>query len=686
MLATVLCLIFFDCTALVVFVMAVASVCMVVSMIFRFRLADTIIAVCIGIVLSCLLLLNAQYRHDLTISLCKEKTSVEATVKEKPCFSKESERFYAVASLKSIDGEKAYGKIRLSFSETKDGIMPSSLEIGDKISFNGYVYKIGSGTEEIHNSFKAEKIYLGAYSIKNLTVSKPALRPLNYYAAEIRDKMVDTFSYHFSDKISGLLAAVLTGDKSQCPDEVYLSFKKSGVAHIMAVSGLHLSIWITVLFFCFRHSLRFRKLQYLLAVPVVVFFVFIADFSPSVSRTALMTLLFLAGSMINKSADSLNSLGFAIICILCVNPYAVYSISFQLSFACVFAIILMALPLCERAEKLVRKHIKTDILKRISAYVSSSVIISLSVAFVTFPVCAYHFGYISLMSAIANLLLIPACAPLMICAVIFLALCNLPYVSRLAYIATDMLGKYMLFVTESLSETPFATVCTDSREKSLWIFALIMLVFLFLLRRMNRRFYLRLTSAFLAFLTVFAFLNMIDKRIDECKIKVINTEGDFACALIYNGKGVLLGTNNDYYFTDTLAEVLEAENAELIAVLPEEGQDERRLEYLCSDFGTANVISENEGIELFGKVYIENRKNSVLISAYEKSVAVFYSDYLQDDISYDIIIKHDGTVISEDGKTYYAHKKGHNTTVYINDSDSIKVRRESPWLSLTKKS
>lgn len=687
MLATVLCLIFFDCTALVVFVMAVASVCMVVSMIFRFRLADTIIAVCIGIVLSCLLLLNAQYRHDKAVSLCGAGSRVEAVITESPEFSAETGRYYGVASLKSINSQKASGKIRFSLVHISDGTDPSEMKPGDEVSFTAYVYPVGTDSSEIHNSFKSKNIFLGAYSLRDIAVKTPYLRPLTYYAEFVKEKIASTLSYYFSDSASGMLIAILTGDKSYCADEVYLNFKRSGAAHIMAVSGMHLSAWVTcLLFLAGKTQEHRRRLICFLGFPIIVFFLFVAEFSPSVCRAAIMTGLFLIGRLINAQTDTLNSLGFALGCILCSNPYAVYSVSFQLSFACVFAIATVALPLCEKANYLVGKHLRGDRLKRAIFCILSYVLVSISISAFTFPLSAYHFGYVSVASPLTNLLLVPLCAPVMILSLTFVFLHSVPYLSWLIFVCTDILSGYMLLVTERIGSSALATVCTDGAQIQLWIGIILVCGVIFLLRRLDKRYLFKATATVLLFTVAFLSLHAVERSLGVAKIRVITTENDSACLIIYNRKGVLIGTDADYGFTEDLERVLEAENVSLCAVLAEEDCEENTLEYLASDFGVDCVLYAGDTAELADGVLLKNRCDCAELNVKGKTIIIFYSDYLQDGKGCDIIIRNNGTVISKDGKTYYAHNKGHNTTVYINDSDSIKVRRENPWLSLTKKS
>lgn len=631
-----------------------------------------------------LLLLSARYSHDKAMLLNGENRYAEAVVSSDAEYSAERNRNYVVATLKTIDSEKVSCKIRLSFPAVADD-KSNELKIGDKIKFVGNIYKIGSESHDVHNSFMAEKIYFGAYSIKLFDVSKPIARPLAYYVDLLRDKITDILNKSYSDEVSGLINAMLTGDKSDCPVEVYMCFKRSGTSHIMAVSGLHLSVWISLLFLLFKNNERIRRLRLYIGLPFIAFFILLADFSPSVCRAALMSILYLVGSHLKKNTDALNTIGFALICILITNPFAVFSISFQLSFSCVIAIAAVGLPLCDYFDKKLRKVIKHKKLHRSILYVLSSVIISTSISIVTFPVSSFHFGYVSLVSPIVNLFVIPVCAPVLISSVLFLIFSGVPIVSDFFRLITDILCKYMIFVTKDFSSLSFSSVPTDARENFLWLSGIFAFGVLFFLKRINRTSMLKTASVLMVILTMFSVLSIVENRVDECKLKVINTQAGSATVFIYNGKGVLLGNPYDFYFSDMLESVVEAENLDIVGVIPVNKRDSAELEYICNDFKIENLISSGESIKLFGDAKIFAEENCIEISVKGKSIAVFSSDCLQVEKHYDIIIRNDGVIKFDDGFVVSCDKQGHTFTVYV-DEKNTQVWGEEIWPNLMKKS
>ncbi|MDE5785214.1 MAG: ComEC family competence protein, partial [Duncaniella sp.] len=137
------------------------------------------------------------------------------------------------------------------------------------------------------------------------------------------------------------MITLLTGDKTYLTPDARQNFARAGVAHVLALSGLHvaiITIIISILLFPFT-ALRLNKLKGLITVGLLWFFAMITGLSPSVVRAVVMASVFLLGMLLERRPAPLNSLCFAALCILTADPLAVYSIGFQLSFAAVIFIL-----------------------------------------------------------------------------------------------------------------------------------------------------------------------------------------------------------------------------------------------------------------------------------------------------------------------------------------------------------
>ena len=149
---------------------------------------------------------------------------------------------------------------------------------------------------------------------------------------------------YFSPEESGLLATVILGDRTGLPEGLQKIFTRTGTAHVLAISGLHVGIFSAILLTLMRILCPRRPFAYLLTIAGLVFYVLVTGGRPSVVRASLMAGMFLCGYIVERESAVLNTLAAAAFTILAFDPYALFHIGFQLSFCSVFYIIIF-LPL-----------------------------------------------------------------------------------------------------------------------------------------------------------------------------------------------------------------------------------------------------------------------------------------------------------------------------------------------------
>ena len=145
--------------------------------------------------------------------------------------------------------------------------------------------------------------------------------------------------FSYNPEANAIINGILTGDKSDFSDELYDSFANAGISHIVAVSGMHLSIFFTALGFIFSSFHMHRKFALVFSLPCIVIFVSTAGFSPSVCRAALMLLLMILAALISERYNSVTALFFALGIILAFTPYSLFAPGLVLSFAATFGIL-----------------------------------------------------------------------------------------------------------------------------------------------------------------------------------------------------------------------------------------------------------------------------------------------------------------------------------------------------------
>lgn len=169
----------------------------------------------------------------------------------------------------------------------------------------------------------------------------------------VRGKIVGCInSSSVSDPTGAMLAALLVGDSDMLPGDTRMEYAATGLAHVLAVSGLHVGIVavIVIVILWPLMLLRLERLRILLTIGLIWGYVVVAGMPPSAVRAAVMASVLLGAGLLGRRAFSINSLCLAGLLIIACDPLSVMSIGFQLSFAAVASIILLV-PLINRIDR-----------------------------------------------------------------------------------------------------------------------------------------------------------------------------------------------------------------------------------------------------------------------------------------------------------------------------------------------
>ena len=207
----------------------------------------------------------------------------------------------------------------------------------------------------------------------------------------------------------GLAAALLVGVRDHIPAPVYDSFRASGLAHLLAISGLHMGLFcLSVLmviragFACFpRLCQRWspRRFAAVMALLCGFLYLLISGGPVSAIRAFVMAMIILLAVLADRPAFTLRNLALAAFCLLLVSPSFVYAAGFQLSFVASFAII--------AGLEMISTHSPAN---RVLRYVFFILLTSALAGMVTIPFIAYHFGQFTLWGILANLIALPLTA------------------------------------------------------------------------------------------------------------------------------------------------------------------------------------------------------------------------------------------------------------------------------------
>lgn len=192
-----------------------------------------------------------------------------------------------------------------------------------------------------------------------------------------------------SYKDSSYLYAFILGKTELISDEVLTSYRENGISHLFALSGLHVSIFSSILLFILK-KLRFKEiLNYVLIFIFLLLFSFITGFSPSILRATLLFFLLGINKVFYLNIRTLDILYLVFIILVIINPFIIYNLSFILSFTAAFFLIF-----------------SSDLLKGKNYFVSLFKVSLLSY-FASLPLSICYFGYTNLLGTILNLVFVP---------------------------------------------------------------------------------------------------------------------------------------------------------------------------------------------------------------------------------------------------------------------------------------
>lgn len=252
--------------------------------------------------------------------------------------------------------------------------------------------------------------FLDTYGEDAMRVTSPSSAFLPSSALRnTRFALVGVLRRWLQPEVSGVLAALCFGERRYVSAAVQEAFRGSGLSHLLVVSGLHLSVAAVTARTLLRRVLRLRKgWSSALTVVLVWLFALLVGTTPSVLRAAMMCTVWLVGDCLFCRSDGLNSLGLAATILLVANPYTLYNVSFQLSFAATAGVLLLAPRLSAPPRDHVPASWWASLREGAGRAARNAAAVSASALLFTLPIACYHYGGFPLLAIPANVLAVGA--------------------------------------------------------------------------------------------------------------------------------------------------------------------------------------------------------------------------------------------------------------------------------------
>jgi competence protein ComEC len=206
---------------------------------------------------------------------------------------------------------------------------------------------------------------------------------------------------------AALLSGILLGLDQDLPDDLVLAFQETGTAHIIAISGFNIAI-ISAFFFWLFSLLATRWKVFFFSVLVIFLYALLVGAEPAVMRATIMGAMAILGTQIGRRGSGLNTLVFTAAVMCFFDPYLLWDVSFQLSFAATLGLIVIGNPLLRWFTVWLEKRMPSEKARKEADPVGEYLLLTLAAQAASLPLMALHFHQVSLTSVIANPLILPA--------------------------------------------------------------------------------------------------------------------------------------------------------------------------------------------------------------------------------------------------------------------------------------
>ncbi len=444
-------------------------------------------------------------------------------------------------------GVAAEGKVRLSgksYSVLVYLPQEASLCPGDVLSGTFHFRYTSRGGEKEVTYHPGKGIFLLAYGDEDASITPGDEKQPKYFAVRARKQILSILDETFPAATKGFAKALLLGDSSDLSYKADVDFQVSGIRHVIAVSGLHVSILFSLIYGVIGYR---RVLLTVIGIPLLILFAAVAGFTPSIVRACILQALVILAMLFDSEYDPPTALAFAVLTMLAVNPLTISSVSFQLSVGCMIGIFAFS----ERisgyifSRKWARGGKGETVRARLTRWFTGSVSVTLSAMVVTIPLCAIYFESISILGILTNLL------TLWVVSFIFygiMAVCLLgmlwPGIAQTVAWIISLPMYFVMGMARAIASIPFAAVYTDSVYIVVWLILSYVLLGLFFWGKCRHP--KTLAACILGLLGAAIALSWIEPRMDQFRVTVMDV-GQGQCVLLqYSGRNVLVDCGGDY--------------------------------------------------------------------------------------------------------------------------------------------
>ncbi len=437
----------------------------------------------------------------------------------------------------------------IDYSDEEPDFAPGD-EIRVKLKLRSVSERFGEETD----SNISKGVYLSGYTSEKIEKTGRWAGLFLYLPKIIGKALHNEIGRLFPEDTAPFMKALLAGYKDDYyqNDKLYASMNVAGLAHVVAVSGMHVAFLVGVL----QSVLGKNRRSSLICITLVWLFVIMVGSPLSAVRAGIMISLPMLAPVFGRVNDRSTTLSFALAVILLSNPFSAGSVALQLSFGSVAGMFLFSQPIYEFLSSRLREP---KLLERPLRYIIATLSSSLAVTVFTCPLLALHFGYVTLLAPIMNILCLWAISFLFVGG---FALCIvgivLPAPAMWLANILSYLVRYIACVVEYSAKLPITALYMENKYAPWWLISSYALFIAYFIIRRHKKLSVLIPSALCIVLLCGVFwLTDRDMRAEPGTISVMNV-GNGQCIAITVGENTVVIDCGSYGVTQNAGSMLSA--------------------------------------------------------------------------------------------------------------------------------
>ena len=353
--------------------------------------------------------------------------------------------------------QKEVYRMNLSLEDGKIKV----LKINNKYPLKNIYGKLGykeNGKYEGYFLIKSIKEYENIYFVELEDVKSTRIEDsfLEKYLQTLFNRAEENYSYG----IRNINRAILLGDNTRIKKDLKDKIRYIGLSHIFAMSGLHIGLVIAIFYFIFKKTVKNKRLiEILLLISITLYYLSVKE-SPSFTRAYIMAVVYLLGKLFYEKVDLRKTLFVSAIISILINPIAIFSVSFQLSYGAMIAITYIF----PYVRKINYKKFK----------ILDYILFTSTIQIFLIPITVYYFSTVQVLSLISNLIFLPLASFYITINYIALFLENF-YLSFLLKPIIEILYKILIYLIDLFSELLYLSVEYENK-KLIYIYIVVFVI------------------------------------------------------------------------------------------------------------------------------------------------------------------------------------------------------------------